>query len=161
MLISFLYFVTQSQPTYQYLMKETDIQIEFFDLLVRMFANMLRQRDKNAVIDCSHILTNLLGYEYAREIINRAIFEIAELSPQTGSWICENFPDFEACIELRKYSVMLATKQLINKGFVLGKDFSATTDGKIVINQQAKMALIKRLYLWEQVWVESVLLVQD
>lgn len=142
-------------------MKETDTQTEFFDFFVRMCANMLRQRDKNAMIDFSNTLTNLLGYERAREIINRAIFEIAELSPQTGSWICENFPDFEACIELKEDSVMLAIKQLINKGLILGKDFSANADGKIVLNPQAKTALLQRLYLWEQVWVESVLLVQD
>lgn len=142
-------------------MEEIDTEIAFLDLLVKMFANMLRQRDKNAVIDCSHSLTNLLGYECAREIMNKAILEIAELSPQTGSWICENFPDFEACIQLKEYSVMLATKQLINKGFVLGKDFSITADGKLVINRQAKIALLQRLYLWEQVWVESVLVVRD
>ncbi len=142
-------------------MKESDTEIEYFDFFVRMFANMLRQRDKNAVIDCSNTLTHLLGYESARKIINRAIFDMAELSPQTGSWICNNFPDFEACIKLKEYSRMLATRQLINKGFVLGKDFSATADGKIVVNQQAKMALAQRLYLWEQVWVESVLLVRD
>lgn len=142
-------------------MKETNTQKEYFNFIIEVFANMLRQQDINAVIDCEQKLTNLLGYENAREITNKAILQVSELSPQTGSWICENFPDFEACIQLKQYSIMLATKQLLNKGFILGKDFSAAADGRIVINRQAKTALIQRLYLWEQVWVESVLLLQD
>jgi len=142
-------------------MKEVDSEIEFFDFFVQMFANMLRQRDKDAATDCSHTLTCLLGYERARGIINTAIFEVSEISPQTGSWICNNFPDFEACIELKEYSLMLATRQLINKGFILGKDFSVNADGKIIINRQAKLALIQRLYIWEQVWVESILLLNE
>ena len=126
-----------------------------------MFANMLKQLDKNTVIECEHTLINLLGYECARKIMNAAILQVSEVSPQTGRWICENFPNFEACIQLKEYSFMLATQQLINKGFILGKDFSATGDGKLLINRQAKMALVQRLYLWEQVWVESILLIQN
>ena len=142
-------------------MEETNTKLEYFDFIVKIFVNMLRQQDINAVIDCEKKLINLLGYENARKITNTAILQVSEFSPQTGSWICENFPDFEACIELKEYSVMLATRQLINKGFILGKDFSANADGKLVINQQAKTALLQRLYLWEQVWVESVLIIQD
>ncbi|MGB3641015.1 MAG: hypothetical protein WBA39_26070 [Rivularia sp. (in: cyanobacteria)] len=142
-------------------MEKTDTKIELFDFLVNMFANMLKQLNQNSVVECEQALTNLLGYECTREIINAAIFQVSELSPQTGRWICENFPDFEACIQLKEYSVMLATQELIKKGFILGKDFSITADGKLVINQQAKTALIQRLYLWEQVWVESILLIQN
>ena len=142
-------------------MEETSSKIEFFDFLVSMFANILKQQNKNAVVECEHTLTKLLGYDSARKIMNAAIFQVSEVSPQTGRWICENFQDFEACIQLKEYSVMLATQQLINKGFILGKDFSITAEGKLFINQQAKMALLQRLYLWEQVWVESILLIKD
>lgn len=142
-------------------MEETDSVIKNFDFIVEVFANLLKQQDINTVIDCEHKLIDLLGYEKARKITNKAILQVSELSPQTGSWVCENFPDFEACIELKEYSVMLAIRQLINKGFILGKDFSATAEGKLFINRKAKIALLQRLYLWEQVWVESILVVQD
>ncbi|MGB6298533.1 MAG: hypothetical protein WBF90_20455 [Rivularia sp. (in: cyanobacteria)] len=142
-------------------MEGTDSEIKNLDFIVEVFANLLKQQDINAVIDCEQKLIDLLGYEKARKITNKAILQVSELSPQTGSWICKNFPDFEACIELKEYSVMLATRQLINKGFILGKDFSATAEGKLVINRKAKIGLLQRLYLWEQVWVESVLVVED
>lgn len=142
-------------------MEETKTKLEFFDFLIRMVVNMLKQQDKQAILDCEHTLINLLGEKYALEIINTAIIEVSELFPQTGSWICENLPYFEASIKLKEYGAILATRQLINKGFILGKDFSASADGKIIIKPEVKTALLQRLYSWEQVWVESILILQE
>lgn len=142
-------------------MEETNTKKEYFDFLVRIFVNLLMQRNINTIIDCQQTLIKLLGEEYANKITNAAILQVSELSPHTGSWICENFPDLEACIQLKEYSFMLATRQLINKGFILGRDFSASAEGKLIINRKAKIALLQRLYLWEQVWIKSVLVLEE
>jgi hypothetical protein len=126
-------------------MYEQDFEQEYheFHSAVGLFAYISKFRDKALVEICEHTLLMILGSKYTTNVMNAAMFELAESAPETCQWIWQNFPEHEACISLKEYFIMLAIQQLVSQGFVLGQDFSATTHGTLLINENAKLALIQ------------------
>ncbi|WP_017318527.1 hypothetical protein [Mastigocladopsis repens] len=144
-------------------MYDQDFEKEYqeFNSAVALFAYIFKFRDKALVETCEHTLISILGLKYTTNIMNAAMFQLAESAPETCLWIWQNFTYLEACISLNEYLTALAIQKLISQGFVLGQDFSATADGKILINEKAKSALFQSLSHKDLILIEENIQVNE
>ncbi|GAB1540780.1 hypothetical protein NUACC21_34490 [Scytonema sp. NUACC21] len=140
-------------------MYEQDFEREYqeFNAAVNLFVNILKFKDKDLVETCEQVLINLMGSKYTQNIMNAALFQLAENAPETCQWTWQNFSYLDACIRLKEYVVMLAVQKLISQGFVLGQDFSITSDGELLVNRDARVALMQSISDAERVFVTEIL----
>lgn len=140
-------------------MYEQDFEREYqeFNAAVNLFVNILKFKDRDLVETCEQVLMNLMGSRYTQNIMNAALFQLAESAPDTCQWIWQNFPYLDACITLKEYVVTLAVQKLISQGFVLGQDFSATADGELLVNQNARAILMQSISDADRVFVTEIL----
>lgn len=144
-------------------MYEQNFEKEYqeFHSAVALFTRVLQCKNKGLVETCEQTLISLLGLEYTINVMNAAMFQLAESAPDICQWTWENFPYIEASISLKEHLVMLAIQELISKGLVFSQDFSATTGGIILINQNAKSVLIESLSRTEWLLLEEILQVKE
>ncbi len=128
-----------------------------FNTVVGMIVNVLILQDKELVKTCEQTLIGLLGSEETTHIMNAAMFQLAEIAPDTCYWTWRNFPHLNSCLDLKEYIVMFAAQKLIEEGFILGQDFSSTSNGDILLNEKAKSALKRNSHSCEWVFLEEVL----
>lgn len=144
-------------------MYEQDFEKEFheFNSAVALFAYILKLRDKALVETCEQTLISILGSTSTANVMNAAMFDLAESAPETCKWLWQNFPYLEASISLKEHFVMLAIQKLISQGCVLGKDFSATTDGTILINPNAKIVLFQSISDADSILMAEIIQVNE
>ncbi|MUG96524.1 hypothetical protein F7734_30975 [Scytonema sp. UIC 10036] len=140
-------------------MYEQDFEREYqeFNAAVNLFVNILKFKDRDLVETCEQVLMNLMGSRYTQNIMNAALFQLAESAPDTCQWIWQNFPYLDACITLKEYVVMLAVQKLIGQGFILGQDFSVTSEGELLVNQNARAVLMQSISDADRVFVTEIL----
>ena len=134
---------------------------EEFDLCVTLIVGAIKLQNKVLVKSCEETLIFLLGSDCTVNIVTIAVLQLSESNPDLCQWILQNSTDLNTCEELFECSKGLATNTLIKKGFVLGQDFSATHTNKIVINQEAKAALMEDALPSDRVLFEEILLSLD
>lgn len=144
-------------------MYEQDFEKEYqeFNSAVALFTRVLKFTNKGLVETCEQTLISLLGLEYTINVMNAATFQLAESAPEICQWIWQNFPYAEASISLKEHLIMLALHELISQNLVLGEDFSATTDGTILMNEKAKIVLIESLSHTEWILLEEIIQVKE
>jgi hypothetical protein len=140
-------------------MYEQDFEREYqeFNAAVNLFVNILKFKDRDLVETCELVLINLMGSKYTQNIMNAALFHLAEVAPETCQWTWQNFPYLDACITLKEYMVTLAVQKLINQGFLLGEDFSATSNGGLLIREEAYAVLVQSISDADRVFIEEIL----
>lgn len=140
-------------------MYDQDFEKEYqeFNAAVTLFSSILKFKDKELVQTCEQVLLNLMGSKYTKNVMNAAMFQLAEKAPETCQWTWQNFPYLEACITLKEYVLMLAVQKLISQGFVLGQDFSATGNAALLVNEKAYTTLLQNLSDGELVFVGEIL----
>lgn len=60
-------------------------------------------------------------------------------------WTIQNFIPADVVHEIRRITSVAIYKQLIGKKFMPGKDFSVDADGKLLLNDKAKKAILPNL----------------
>jgi len=97
-------------------MYEQDFEKEYqeFNSAVALFTRILKFRDKDLVETCEQTLITILGPEYTINIMNAALFQLAESAPEICQWTWQNFPYLEAYISLKKYFLMIFRFYFIN-----------------------------------------------
>lgn len=144
-------------------MYEQDFEKEFqeFNSAVALFAYVLKSRDKALVETCEQTLISILGSTCTTNVMNAAMFELAESAPETCKWVWQNFPDLEAGISLKEHFFIFTVQKLIRLGFVLGQDFSATNEGTILINKTVKLVLFQSISDADSILIEEIIQVNE
>jgi|GEM_PF-1531242 hypothetical protein len=117
-------------------------KIETFHLNVNLVIQTLKKRNKQLLYSFEKSLNLSVGYDYTAEVFIASLFELAEIDRDTFSWTIKNLYDLEFYNQLIKLVISFAAKTLLDKGFILGKDFSATCNS-ILISQKANNALME------------------
>ncbi|MGB7439733.1 MAG: hypothetical protein WA919_01580 [Coleofasciculaceae cyanobacterium] len=125
-------------------------------LSVTLMVGALKLHDRELVESCEKILVDLLGCDSAKYITTTAIIQIFQIDSETYHWIWQNIPKVEYYLELKEIVVANAIQTLISKGFVIGQDFSAVSTGKILIEKQAKIALMGNYLEAERLLVKRI-----
>lgn len=132
-----------------------------FNTAVKLIVDICQFKSKELLKSCETTLVNVLGFEETRHLLNAAIYQLANTSPETFCWTWQHFPDFEACMELKDYVVMFVVRLLINKNFVLGQDFSINSDGNLLMTQRAKAILMLNTYPSEWMLIKELVQVTE
>ncbi|ARV59706.1 hypothetical protein BZZ01_14650 [Nostocales cyanobacterium HT-58-2] len=135
-------------------------ELQEFNSAVALFTYIFKFRDKLLAETCEQTLIMILGLRYTENVMNAAVFLLSESAPETCQWTLQNFPYLEACNSLKEYLVTLTVQKLINQGFVLGQDFSATTDSGILMNQNAKNALLQVISDADKILIDEIIQVK-
>ncbi len=129
---------------------------ELFKFHVDLIIDALKLQNKPLVKNVEELITNLLSYEYTNDIVMAALFELAETDPEIFRWTLHNFHDLNFPAEVIEQIVMFAINKLINKGLILGRDFSVAANGTIFINQADKYALLDGISGNDALFLEEI-----
>jgi hypothetical protein len=132
-----------------------------FHASVISIVNILKLQNKDLFRVCEKILIKLIGYEETMHVFNAAMFQLAQMSPESCNWAWQNFPEYEMGLELKEEIIMSAVQKLMQKGFLLGKDFSTTSDGGILMNKDTKVALMISCQPFEWAFLKEIIQVSQ
>lgn len=134
---------------------------ERFKFHSELVIDALKLQDQARMASFKDLLTTLLGSEYTMDILTAAVFQLAEIDLDTCRWALHNFYDLELCLGITEGLTLFAAQKLIEKGFILGQDFSATPTGGIVLKKKAKVALMEEISALDCLFLEKVSQVVD
>lgn len=134
---------------------------ERFKFHIELVIDALKLHDKAMVESFKDFLTSLFDPTYTTDIVTAAVFQLAETDPETCRWTLRNFYHLELHRDITEGVVRFATQKLISKGFILGQDFSANQNGGIVINKNAKAALMESTSASDHLFFEEISQVFD
>ena len=132
-----------------------------FTFDIELVFDALKLQDKALLQSLEYFFTTLLGSEYTKDILTAAMFQIAESDSEACRWALRNFYDLKLHRDVKEAVVRFAVQKLIGKGFILGQDFSVTPNSGIVINKNAKAALLEVTSASEHLFLEEILQVFD
>lgn len=129
---------------------------ERFNFHTELVIDALKLHDKAMAESFKDFLTRIFDPTYTTDIVTAAVFQLAETDPETCRWALRNFYNLELHRDITEGVVRFATQKLISKGFILGQDFSATQNGGIVINKNAKAALMESTLASDHLFFEEI-----
>ena len=135
--------------------------VKEFKLNVKLIIAALRTKNNQLIKACQATLSNQFGTDYLASVMTSAVFQLAEIDPDLFSWTWQHFYELDSCLDLIEQTVMFAIKRLIKKGFILGKDFSTTFTGEILITKEAKEALMESGSCLDHIFLEEILQIVD
>lgn len=130
--------------------------LEPFKFDIDLIIDALKLHDKALLESFEVLFTTLLGSRYTRDILTAAVFQIAETDPETCRWALRNFYDLKLHGDITEGVRRFAIQKLIGKGFIFGQDFSVTLNGGILINKNARAALIEVTSASEHLFIEEI-----
>jgi hypothetical protein len=137
--------------------QDSEKQFNDFNTSVTSIVNILKFQNKELFRVCEKVLIKLIGYDETMHVFNAAMFQLAQTSPECCNWAWQNFPEYEMGLELQEEIIMSAVQKLMQKGFLLGKDFSTTFNGGILITEKAKVALMINCQPFEWAFIKEVM----
>jgi hypothetical protein len=117
--------------------------VKFFNLLLELMVHILKLQNKAILKSVEELLTNLIGFQYTSNILMAAVLQLSETDADTCRWTLRNLHDIQhldVIEELTKFAV----KKLIARGLMFGRDFSITSNSRLILNRNAMDALIAR-----------------
>lgn len=131
--------------------------LEPLDFDVELIVDALKSQDKALVESFEYFFTTLFGPKYTTDILTAAVFQLAETDLDACRWALRNFYDLKLHHEIIEGIVMFAAQKLIDKGFILGQDFSINKTGEIVLTQSAKAVLMADTLSSDHIFIEEIL----
>ncbi|MFH7026064.1 MAG: hypothetical protein ACHBN1_11830 [Heteroscytonema crispum UTEX LB 1556] len=133
--------------------------VELFQFSLGKVIHILKLQNKTLVESHEKTITALLGSDYTANLFTAAILELSATDPDTLHWTFENFSTLHACTCLLEAVTRFAIQKLMKIGFVLGKDFSANSQGQILLNENAQTLLMESTSASDRLLLQKILLV--
>jgi hypothetical protein len=133
--------------------------LELFHFHLERVIYALKFQDKQLVEYWIEHLHLSLDYQYTDSLLTAAVFELSATDTDTCRWVLDNFSDCPPYTDLFESVTRFAIGKLIQKGFILGQDFSFTSEGKILLNENTKTTLMTDTSASDSLLLEKVLLV--
>jgi hypothetical protein len=131
---------------------------ELFNFSLKKTINTLKTQDKTLVESCEKTFSALLGSNYTANVFTAAILELSDIDIEAFHWALENISHLKACGYLLEAVNGLTVKKLLKAGFILGTDFSANSQGQILVNEKAKNFLMESNSNTERLLIQKFLL---
>ncbi|OUL32877.1 hypothetical protein BV372_18100 [Nostoc sp. T09] len=115
--------------------------VKFFNLLLELMVHILKLQNKAILKSVEELLTDLIGFEYTSDILMAAVLQLSETDADTCRWALRNLHDIQhldVIEELTEFTV----KKLIARGLMFGRDFSITSNSRLILNRNAMDALM-------------------
>ena len=134
-----------------------DLERFYSDL--KRFIYILRFHDINVAESWIKQLNTHLKPEYIESCLTAAIFELSVTDVDTFHWALDNLSHWETYTNLLQEVTKFVVQKLIKEGFIPGQDFSFTSQGKILLNENTKTAIISDSSNADKLLIEKVLLI--
>jgi hypothetical protein len=136
-------------------------QTESLELDLKLITRALRCQNNSLIEFCHNKLNCLKGSEYTKMIFAAALLEVAETDPDSFYWNVENLTELECYTQLLDELVLALVRQLMEKNYILGYDFSMSGTRKIMLKKRAKLMLMRKATDLERILLKKVLLVSE
>lgn len=130
---------------------------QFYSDLKRVIY-ILQFQDKNLAESWLSQLNSNLKPEYLESCLTAAIFELSVTDINTFHWVLDNLSDWQTYTQLLQKVTKFIIQKLIKKGFILGQHFSATFEGKILIDEKATDEIMSDVSETDNLLIKKVLL---
>lgn len=133
--------------------------LELFHFHLERAIYILKFQDRKLAGCWVHQLNLSLDTEYIESFLTAAIFELSVTDTETFHWTLDNLSDWKSYANLLQAVTRFALQKLINKGFIPGQDFSFTSEGKILLHENAKNAIIADVTESDNLLIKKILLI--
>ncbi len=128
---------------------------------VELAIDVLKTQRKALVNSLKDYLTFLPRPQCIEEVLTAALHQLAETDPDACRWILRN-PDYlEPELEVVELAMKLVLTKLQNQGFLLGQDFNFESNGRLHVNEKAKVGLMVGNSACDRLLLEEILQVRD
>jgi hypothetical protein len=97
-----------------------------------------------------------INTDFFKGVLTTAINYLAESDTETFYWAFYSL-DLNLSLEIKQDIAVTVAQQLIAQGCVLGRDFSSTLMGNLLINEKAAAALANIPYVCSSVLLQEIL----
>jgi hypothetical protein len=118
---------------------------EFYEFSIELIIHSLKSKDKTLIQFCVNEFSTIIDSEFAEDILMAAMLQLVEADAETFYWGLKHFYNIESYMRLVEKAALLATQKLIQKGLILGKDFSILNQRKLLITEEAKAVLLESI----------------
>ncbi len=133
--------------------------LELFHFHLERAIYILKFQDRKLAECWVHQLNTSLDNEYIESFLTAAIFELSVTDTKTFDWTLDNLSDWKSYAHLLQTVTRFALQKLINKGFIPGQDFSFTSEGKILLHENAKTAIMADVTESDNLLIKKILLI--
>ncbi|WP_214662530.1 hypothetical protein [Amazonocrinis nigriterrae] len=133
-----------------------DLERFYSDL--KRFTYILKFHDKNVAESWIKQLHAHLKPEYIESCLIAAIFELSITDVDTFHWVLDNLSHWDTYTHLLQEVTKFVVQKLIKEGFIPGQDFSATSEGKILIHENARKVIISDISQSDNLLIKKILL---
>ena len=121
-------------------MKQLDLEQE----IGKMARAMMTRNSQFGDALIAHLRTQFTNEEVAGLVLV-SLERLLWFDSELFLWTIQNFIPADVVQEIRRITSVAIYKQLIGKKFMPGKDFSVDADGKLLLNDKAKKAILPNL----------------
>lgn len=132
-------------------------ELEQFHSLLKRAIYILKFKDKNLAESWRNQLNTNLKSESIESCLVAAVFELSVTDIDTFHWVIDNLSDWHTYAHLLENVTKFIIQKLIKKGFVPGKDFSSTLEGKILIHKKARTAIMSDISETDNLLITKIL----
>lgn len=133
--------------------------LELFQFHLERAAYILKFQDRKLAECWVNQLNVTLAPEYIESFLVGAVFELSLTDSNTFHWVLDNLTDWRAYTRLLEAVTRFTLKTLIVKGFIPGQDFSFNSQGKILLNENTKTAIVSDISNSDKLIIEKILLI--
>ncbi|KAB8331311.1 hypothetical protein SD80_022470 [Scytonema tolypothrichoides VB-61278] len=132
--------------------------IKIFNLNVSLLIELLKWKNPDLVYSYENSLHCFMGSDFTVDVFIAVLFLLSDTNSEIFIWFLKNLKSLKCYQSVIKIVSYYATYKLVEQGFTPGKDFSANTQGQILITQKAKTTFLQSvLALEDRILLKEIL----
>jgi hypothetical protein len=129
--------------------------VKFFNVLLELMVHILKLQNKAILKSVEELLADLIGFQYTSDILMAAVLQLSETDADTCRWTLRNLHDIQH-LDVIEELTNFAVKKLIARGLMFGRDFSITSNSRIILNRNAMDALMAVTSTADSILLEEI-----
>ncbi|BAY29116.1 hypothetical protein NIES2107_09570 [Nostoc carneum NIES-2107] len=133
--------------------------LEMFHFHLERALYILKFRDKKLAECWVTQLNTSMGVQDTESFLTAAVLELSLTDTKTFHWVLDNLCAWKPYVHLLVEVTRFTLKKLISKGFIPSQDFSFDAQGKILMHEQTKKAIMADVSDSDSLFMEKVLVI--
>ena len=133
-----------------------DLNRQTFQKNINWFINFFKNQYLLVSQQLPYETEKNIATEVFKNIFIVALNNIDESDAETFYWVLHHL-DITIYIDIKRDIATIIAQKLIEKGYILGKDFSCTPTGNVILNQKSAAALSKNSHICHPLLLGEIL----
>lgn len=134
--------------------------LERFNVEIELLVHALKLQDKAIFKSVEEFLAELIGFELISDILMAALLHLSETDAETCRWTLRHLHELQH-LDVTEELAMFAVRELIAKGLIFGRDFSMTSNSRIILSRNAMDVLTEGTSTADFLLLEEILQVVE